>query len=406
MATSASGSRESWIDLAKGSTILLVVLLHAQTVLVGGGWTSAGWAAAMDGLSTLRMPTFFLISGFFARKSLTVQPAVFRTKKLWTFLWVYALWSLIYIAPLELVGRVSGDQAFLREADRWIAGTFMVDGVLWYLVALPVFFLAARLLRRIPVPVQIVCAGALSFACSSSLINTGQWGLDRMAANFVYFLAGCYFSASIRSAAVRAGWRPAAILGLAWVGLSIVIYARPWPAIDAGFLPNLGQAVLPLLAVPFVLISAPLLARRTWANPLTWLGRNTLPIYVMHLAPISLIALAMQRTHLLVAGSWPTKLLPVILTVAAAGIILAVRPFLTHWVPWAFHLPAGIVRLEISRARVRPKHRLSDRRDSQLPGPDKMGNVYASRVRTPPTFTRPGCHSGGHPGRRSDHTRP
>jgi uncharacterized membrane protein YcfT len=35
--TSPAASRESWVDLAKGATILLVVLLHAQTVLVGGG---------------------------------------------------------------------------------------------------------------------------------------------------------------------------------------------------------------------------------------------------------------------------------------------------------------------------------------------------------------------------------
>ena len=52
------------ISSAKGTTILLVVLLHAQTVLVGGGWTGPGGPTAMDALSTLRMPTFFLISGF------------------------------------------------------------------------------------------------------------------------------------------------------------------------------------------------------------------------------------------------------------------------------------------------------------------------------------------------------
>jgi uncharacterized membrane protein YcfT len=361
--TSPAASRESWVDLAKGATILLVVLLHAQTVLVGGGWAGPAWAEAMDALSTLRMPTFFLISGLFAQKSLTIPAAEFRTKKLWNFLWVYALWSLVYIVPLELVGHTSGDQAFLREANRWIDETFMVDGVLWYLVALPVFFLAARLLRRVPVRVQIACAAVLSFASSSSLVNTGQWGADRMTANFVYFLAGCYFSTSIRKAAVRAGWWPAVFFGYAWAALSIVIFARPWPAIDSGFMPNFGQAVLPLLAVPFLLVLAPLIARRRWANPLTWLGRNTLPVYVMHLGPISIIALAMQRMHLLTAGSWPTRLMPIILTVAATAIILMVRPFLVRWAPWAFEWPWAAV-------------------------------------------STPGRHSAAHPDRRSDRTRP
>src|SRR3954452_8126404 len=83
--------REPWIDLARGFTILLVVLLHAQAVLAHGGMIGTGWAMAMDALSTLRMPTFFLISGLFAQKAFTIQPSIFRRRKVWNFLWIYAL---------------------------------------------------------------------------------------------------------------------------------------------------------------------------------------------------------------------------------------------------------------------------------------------------------------------------
>ena len=195
---------------------------------------------------------------------------------------------------------------------------------------------------------------SLSFASSASLLTTGQWGVDRMTANFVYFLTGCYFSTSIRAAAVRAGWWPAAVLGFSWAVLSIVVFARPRPTLDAGFTPQLAQAVLPLLAVPFVLVSAPLIAQWPGTRALTWLGRNTLPVYVMHLGPISVIALALQRTHL-VAGTWPTQLLPLALTVAAIAVILAVRPLFTHWAPWTLQLPHGYY-------AVSERHLAADRR--------------------------------------------
>jgi uncharacterized membrane protein YcfT len=303
------------------------------------------------------MPAFFLISGLFARKSLIVQASAFRTQKVWTFLWVYSLWSGMYALMLESIARMSGDQGLLHKANQWIAETLLVNGVLWYLIALPMFFLAARLLRHVPAWVQIAGAGTLSFAFSSGLFHTGQLAADRMAANFVYFLIGCYFSAGIRSAAVRAGWRTATTLGLAWIGLSVGVYVVQWPAIYAAQLPNIGQAILPLLAVPLVLASAPLVARRAWANPLIWLGRNTLPVYVMHLAPISLIALALQRTHLIVAGSWLAGVLPILVAVAATGIILAIRPLVVRWAPWSLRLPAGIARHQSSGIAT-PKRRL------------------------------------------------
>ncbi len=334
--------REVWIDLAKGFAVSLVVLLHAQTVLANGGWLGSGWGTAMDALSTLRMPTFFLISGLFAQKSLTVRSSVFRPQKVWTFLWLYLLWSAFYILPFEFIGRVAVDPLFLEQADQWAAETIKVNGVLWYLVALPLFFLTARLLRRVPVRIQIAGAAALSFAFSSNLANAGQWGVDRLSTNFVYFLIGCHFSTAIRSAAVRAGWRTAATIGLAWTGLSVGVFVLHWPVVGAGGRPSIGPALLPLLAVPFVLASAPLVARRAWATPLIWLGRNTLPVYVMHIGAIYIVVFALQRAHVLAVGSWLTAIMPLLVTVAAIGITLAMRPLLVRWAPWSLRLPTRL----------------------------------------------------------------
>ncbi len=397
-AVSAPDGREAWVDLAKGFAVSLVVLLHAQTVLAHGGWLGSGWGTAMEALSTLRMPTFFLISGLFAQKSLTIRSSIFRTQKIWAFLWLYLLWSAFYILPFEFVGRVSMNSAFLQKADQWATETFMVNGVLWYLVALPVFFLAARLLWRVPVRIQITCAAALSFAFSSNLVNAGQWGVDRLSANFVYFLTGCYFSTAIRSAAMRAGWSTAITIGLAWIGLSVGVFVLHWPVVDAAGWPGIGPALLPLLAIPFVLASAPLVARRAWANPLIWLGRNTLPVYVMHIAAIYILVFFLQRVEVLAVGSWLTTIMPLLVAVAATGITLAIRPLLAHWAPWSLRLPAKFAQRKDAESRPRRHEPLWPlKRPSRLPL--RWRTHAEDSVRTRPWRSRAGPRSAARPGR-------
>ena len=354
---SSPGGRESWIDLAKGAAILLVVLFHSEVLLAAHGLTGAGWAAATTALGALRMPTFFLVSGLFAQKSLTVQSSVFRARKVWPFLWVYALWSMAYILMSGGIGLVSRDRALLLDAAEWAAATLTLSSGLWYLVALPVFFFVTRLLCHVPVRAQVIGAGIVSFTFSCGLVHTGQWGPDHMASNFVYFLIGCYFSGVIRSTVVRVGWMTAASLGLAWIGLFVLFYATHWQ--------DLGYAILPLLAVPFALASASLLARQTWAVPLIWLGRNTLPVYIMHFAPVSLIVLAVRRTHLVTAGSGLAAALPVFVAMAAVGITLGIRWLLMRWAPWSFALPTG----SAGRRQVVPDTR-SDRPLTRPPALD------------------------------------
>lgn len=324
--------REPWIDLVKAVAIMLVVLMHAEGRLAAHGLTSAGWAAVTTALGTLRMPTFFLVSGLFARKSLTLALPVFCTRKVWRFLWIYLLWSVGYVAMLALIGVVDHDGAFSDEAKGWVTGSLTASSELWYMVALPVFFLGARAMRRMSVPVQLVGAASLSFLFGAGLMQFGMWGPDHMADYFVYFLIGCYFGKVIRSLTVRVRWPSAVICGVAWVSLCITLSGT------AG--ENLGNALLPLLAVPFTLMLAAVLARRAWTGPLVWLGRNTLPVYVMHFAPVSLIVLAVRRAQLIAPGSYLAMASPVLVSAASLGVILCVHPLMARWAPWSLALPA------------------------------------------------------------------
>jgi uncharacterized membrane protein YcfT len=329
--SAAAGSREGWIDLAKGGAILLVVLLHAQEVLIGNGLGTPAWDTITEALGTLRMPTFFLISGLFARKALTAPLRGFLRSKVWHFLWVYLLWSALYVALFEGIGAVNPGGAFEGMALKWAIDTVIVNNGLWYLVALPVFFLLARWTRRVPVAVQLSVTGVVSLVFASGLIATGTWGADHMPAYFVYFLVGCHFGPVIRSTAVRAGVVVALGIGVLWVTLTALAYTVGWQGAAA--------AVLPLLAVPFALSAAPLIAGRRWGGPLVWLGRNTLPVYVMHYAPVVLIVLVLKRVGALSDGSPLRWVLPVALAAVTTGVTLLMRLAVVRWAPVLFRLP-------------------------------------------------------------------
>ena len=61
-------SRETWIDVAKGMAIILVVLFHASTFMDEIG-LAGSWGRLAVSMDTFRMPLFFFTAGIFAAQS-------------------------------------------------------------------------------------------------------------------------------------------------------------------------------------------------------------------------------------------------------------------------------------------------------------------------------------------------
>lgn len=179
----SNDARIAWIDYAKGICIVAVVGLYA-TIYVEGLAGAQGWMSYwVEFARPFRMPDFFLISGLFLARTIDRPWRTYLDKKVIHFVFFFALWTTIYFVAAALGGELEGDRPLWAEYLWWYADPFHM---LWFIAMLPVYFLAARLLRPIPWPIVLVAAALLQMWHP----ETGFRQIDRFGERFVYFYAG------------------------------------------------------------------------------------------------------------------------------------------------------------------------------------------------------------------------
>mgnify|MGYP001582670455 CR=1 FL=1 len=195
---------------------------------------------------------------------------------------------------------------------------------LWYLLALAVYLAIARLTRGIPTPVVLPVAFVVAAVAGAGLIpDLGN--LWQLVQNLFFFLVGLRGREVVMRFAGRIGVGGAVALSVGYAGalavvsvLGIRLQPGVWPA-------------LALLAVAFGVALSVVLDRHVGAvaRPLQWIGRRTLPIYVLHMIPLALIDAGLRAT------GWRTTpvveaVAPVVLTVVVIAVCLGVHALLVR----------------------------------------------------------------------------
>ncbi|WP_028474265.1 acyltransferase family protein [Nocardioides alkalitolerans] len=327
-----TASRAGWIDIAKGISILLVVWFHAAIVLdlqeLAGPWRRL--AIPLDGL---RMPLFFTVSGVFAAKVLALRLPELWSRRVANLLWLYVVWVLLSTVVFGYV-TASGEPGPGVSWSRTVDAFRAPHDHLWFLLALGVYFLVAWATRRLPVLVQLLPAAAMAVYFSSAWALSHDPVVAKIGGHLVYFLAAVRLGPRLLRLAPRVTPLVTLTVLATWALLVTTAIQRELLLVP-GVRPGLS-----LLALTAGIGLSVLLARSRVFDVLAWLGRSTLPVYVLHFFPLMVLA-RLFTTYVYVDERPPVivlRLLTPVLVLLAVGCSLAVHR-LTRWVPGLYALP-------------------------------------------------------------------
>lgn len=332
-AAAASRERLGWVDTARGLTMIMVVLLHADIVAQAIGQPVLLVTLFDYMLFPMRMPMFFLVSGLLASGLMRRHAGEVLRRRVLHYAWLYGLWSLLYAAIhawfLSDVGP-RGMQAYYNSVESPVEAVLVSWNNVWFLYALMLFFGAALLLRRLPAAAQAATALAVGLA---GLLGFGEAiglpVLDRFQ-HFPYFMIGILAADRLRGEAPRLGQGWVLLpVALAWIVLAALAHrARILTEPEV-------IAALSLVAVPAGLGLAVWLTSRLApvAVPLQVVGRNTLAIYVLHTITQRLLMVWVPRPDWL-----PGEIFLPVSVLAAVALALGIGKVLER-VPGLFAPP-------------------------------------------------------------------
>ncbi|MFC6316868.1 acyltransferase family protein [Corynebacterium gerontici] len=272
--------RMAWPDVAKGLSILGVVLLHITLAVPEGDKTFA--AEANELIAPLRMPLFFLVSGFFSLKVLGYRCYELFTKRIWFLAVPYVIWAPIEIWLKHLEWHVFLDKP-MPDREYLVESVVESSNMYWFLHSLVLFTVVLWACKFVPPWARWLIFGLILFA--APLLPYPPL-MAKVATYLPCFLFGAFARPWITRFAEQA-FKPWALV----LGLMSYFGARELLMILAGtedpYVAQVMSTVATLLHLPGGIILVVGLAKiPLLGEMLQRIGRHTLIIYISH--PIAL----------------------------------------------------------------------------------------------------------------------
>lgn len=294
------GGRLRWIDVTKGLCMVLVVLRHLTLWLENefNHGTTLFWWEFSEFLSPIRMPLFFLISGYLVTNAVR-RPLAQSRARTFGFFYLYAIWSALFLLRLWIPVPGIND-----NAPSW--GIFFIAIILptvfWYIWALSVYFLLTWLFQRLLGDASrwlVIPLFALAF--TAPLLNdvfiplfpgpVDALKFGSIILNFVWFFAGVHGRDLWNSIMARSTWKSFALWSVVYV---IAFVLATLGDLRETLLPALALLALIAIAHAVPIIRAPELVVHSFER----IGKLTLPVYIFHIFAISVISLLVKESGL------------------------------------------------------------------------------------------------------------
>jgi len=283
-----SKQRIDWIDMAKGLTIVLVVMEHTTAgVGVAIGHLPLLFGALAEFAKPFRMPLFFLVAGLFAYKALYGDLRKFVDGKIVHFAYFYLLWSVIQIGLKIAIPHTSNWQVTYVDL---LLIPIQPFAVLWFIYSLAMFFATMRLLRSARPVFVLFVALALYFA----EIETGWMLIDEFAWRFIWFVAGVYGAKQIFELADWAREKPLHAIGLASLMLASVATVVFSHLVDIRGL----ELLMGVAGAGSAIVLVSIAASANLGAPLAYIGRHSLYIFLAFFLPMAAMRTGLVRLGL------------------------------------------------------------------------------------------------------------
>lgn len=314
--------RLSWIDTAKGLSIILVVMMYSA-YNTGEHTGQVGFLHYIIAFATpFRMPEFFLISGLFLSQVIARPWRRYIDRRVIHYFYFYALWAFIMIAlkvgvfakaPIAMMGALG-------------VAVFEPYGVLWFIYLLGVFSLTAKILWQLRVPFYVVIP--LAAALQMAQVESSSYVVTQFSAYFVFYYIG-FIAAPQIFRIVDWAEKHVTVTLLCLVGWAVangVLIFSPGYAV----LPSetqMGFAAFPpvhftlAVAGSIALCAAGGLLSKLWfMDWLRWLGQHSLMVYVAFTLPMSVFR-AIAQSSGLISEAGPLSLAVMVVSLLSPVIL-------------------------------------------------------------------------------------
>lgn len=289
--------RIDWPDAAKGVGIVLVVAGHMLGGLIDSDVPITGWPLReiFVAIYTFHMPLFFILSGLFVAKRIERDPVGFVQGIIRNIYYPYLLWSVIQFTLIYFIGQWANTPPgpYLATIVRI---PFSPLSQFWFLLILAIMHAGTYVLLPRVGAITLVLIGLVMRSLSAIFIPNAvpQMLLDF----FFYYALGVLLGPVGVLDVIRPKLHGRAVLGvISALGLLVMtvqviiaqsteaVFYQDHPRLAAALLGRIGWSHLGLgaaLAMTAVVIIMAESARGSIRVALLYLGRYSLPIYILH----------------------------------------------------------------------------------------------------------------------------
>lgn len=300
-----STSRVGWVDIVKGMSIFLVVMMHSTLGVQNAVGETSWMGAIVEFCRPFRIPCFMLVSGLFLHKTINGDWSRYLDRKVLHFVYFYVLWVALQVV-VKTPAWMGEGQSGIEIAQTYLATFVQPFGTLWFIYMLPVFYLVTRMLRNQDWRLVLAAAVVLQILP----IHTGSTLIDEFASRFVYFYAGYVFYQKFFIWAEFVGERflLVAALLLVWGGANWFLTSTEF----SGAGQALKLADLPVLSLGLGLVGAlmmisigSIVLRIRWLGFVRWIGEHSIVIYLAFFLPMGVARVLLLKfgTDYLSTGS-------------------------------------------------------------------------------------------------------